>query len=79
MIIRYVLRVEPQTEVRADYALRILLEGIGVAGRRVDTVREADLVYGPERPGDLSDRAVWVRAAGVPDWDTPDVELAWWR
>ena len=79
MIIRYVLRVEPQTEVRADYALRILLEGIGVAGRRVDTVREADLVYGPGRPGDLSDRAVWVRAAGVPDWDTPDVELAWWQ
>jgi hypothetical protein len=42
--IRYALEVESAVEARADYAVRLLLDGVGVAGRRSAEVETADLV-----------------------------------
>lgn len=69
MPIRYALEVEPAVETRADYAIGLLLEGIGVAGRRVDAAAEPDLVYAGERPAGLSPQAVWIPR--ISDWDRP--------
>lgn len=71
MPIRYALEVEPGLDARADYALRLLLEGIGIAGRRVAAAEEADLVYTGERPADLGRQALWIRRTPVSDWDHP--------
>ena len=50
-MIRYAfLDVEPPADARADYALGVLLEGVGVAGVRVGDARDADLVYSASRP-----------------------------
>jgi hypothetical protein len=71
MLIRYALEVESAVHARAEYAIRLLLDGIGVAGRRVASVEEADLVYGSERPGEAAAHALWIRRAAIADWDQP--------
>ena len=71
MPIRYALEVEPGVEARADYAVGLLLDGIGLAGRRVATTGEADLVYAAERPAELAPQALWIPRAPVADWGHP--------
>ena len=69
MPIRYALEVEPAVDARADYAIRLLLEGIGLAGRRVGSAGEADLVYAAERPEGLPAQALWIPRTS--DWSHP--------
>ena len=71
MPIRYALEVEPAVDARADHAIGLLLEGIGLAGRRVGSAAEADLVYAAERPEGLPAQALWIPRARISDWDHP--------
>jgi len=68
MTIRYAVAIEEALDTRADYALRLLLDGVGVPARRTNAFGDADLVYAPERPAALHDRALWLEATGG-DWD----------
>jgi hypothetical protein len=69
--IHYALEVEPGLDARAEYALRLLLDGIGIAARRVASAAEADLVYARERPAELAPPALWIRQSPVSDWSHP--------
>ena len=77
-MIRYaLLGLEPRADVRAEYAMRVLLEGVGVAGLRVGDVRDADVVYSVERPSALDPSALWMPAVPRSDWDAPETSVAW--
>jgi hypothetical protein len=77
VLIRYSLRIDPRWATCADYAFRLLLEGLGVAGERVESGSHADVVYSAERPPDLAERALWVRSAEVTDWNSPAARVDW--
>jgi hypothetical protein len=78
VVIRYALGVDRRWDACADYAIRLLLDGIGVPCTRVEPSGQgADLVYSVEQPADLSDGVLWIRAAEIPDWNTADAELGW--
>jgi hypothetical protein len=68
MTIRYLVALDGPPPARADYALRLLLEGIGVAAARVESPVDADLAYALERPPSLRAGAVWLTASRG-DWD----------
>jgi hypothetical protein len=77
-MIRYAfLDVEPPTDARADYALGVLLEGVGVAGVRVGDARDADLVYSASRPAGVDSSALWIPAVAPRDWDAPVASVSW--
>ena len=73
-MIRYALRTNVDVDVRADFALRLLFEGIGVPANRVE-IEDADLVYSREPPEILPEPALWIRAADACDWDGASVEV----
>jgi hypothetical protein len=75
--IRYRLVVDPRWDACADYAIRLLLEGVGVAAHRVADASQADIVYAPERPSEPAPTALWIRAAQVDDWNRSVEEVAW--
>jgi hypothetical protein len=77
VLIRYALETDPRFDACADYAVRLLLEGIGVAGRRVEISGEPDLVYARSAPDRLGDRTLWIRAAEVADWNQPSPTVTW--
>ena len=79
MLIRYALDVDEQCETRADYALRLLLEGIGVAATRVPDPSGADLVYAPQKPPRLAESTLWIRATATADWDGSRARVEWSR
>ena len=76
--IRYAIHVESRWSNRAEYALRLLFESIGVRCSKTETSTDADVVYSRERPQDLAGDAVWIPAAPVDDWDAPVTNLSWW-
>jgi hypothetical protein len=76
-VIRYAIQVDPRSDARAEYAIRLLLEGIGVASSRVIAPSEADLAYSAQRPPDLPDRGLWVNATPLSDWDSTTGEVVW--
>jgi hypothetical protein len=69
MTIHYVILASHDVTVRAEYAIRMLLDGIGVHGRRVARAADAVLVYSRERPADARDDALWLEASADDDWD----------
>jgi hypothetical protein len=77
VLIRYALEVDPTSDACAEYAVRLLLEGIGVAGQRCALPADADLVYAVEPPADLPDHALWIRACGASDWDGGAAAIVW--
>jgi hypothetical protein len=74
-VIRYALDVAPTHVPQAEYALGLLLDGIGVAGCRTEDVGGADVVYAHERPSRLPEAALWIPAERVDDWDDPAGQL----
>lgn len=60
MHVYYALKAGRGTLPRAEYALSVLLEGLGVKGIRTSHVARADLVYGPTPPA--GGMAVWIPA-----------------
>jgi hypothetical protein len=77
VIIRYSVQTDSRWDQCAEYAIRLLLEGIGVAGIRVGPASSADLVYSVERPPDLHEKALWVRAADLTDWNSSNAKVVW--
>lgn len=76
MLIRYALEINPVWKAHARYALEILFEGMGVPTRYVENVSDADLVYSNECPPALAEKAVWIRADNVSDWNNPTAQVS---
>ena len=76
-MLRYTLQCGPRWADQAEYALRLLFEGVGAGCARTELTADADVVYSPDRPRDLSTRALWIPAAALADWDVPTKEICW--
>jgi hypothetical protein len=61
----------------AEYAMRALLEGIGVPWVEAGSATEADLAYSGARPAGLPAGALWIPATSEPDWNRPSPEIRW--
>ena len=78
MIVRYFISIDARWEAHAEFALQLLLEGIGVKGKRVRHIDSADLYYSADKLQHQSlVSPIWIRATEVSSWDYASPGLVW--
>lgn len=78
MPIRYNLQINPQWKPHASYAIELLLDRSGWGGCQVEQADEADLVYAPLYPNNLSKNAIWICADSITDWNSSSAKVGRW-
>ena len=73
-MIRYIIDVPDVFSRKAEFALRILLEGEGVVAARAESIRGADLLYSAQVPVGSKAGSVWIRHHAA-DWDDPTTRI----
>ena len=66
MIMKYY--IESDDAIRASYAMDILLDGIGLGGKIVQSPDDADIIYSKKAPETNERRYVWIQADIIEDW-----------
>ncbi len=79
MKLHYHLRLSQRNRLAAQYALEVLLEGIGVYGEPVDDPARADLIYAPEPIATRKQGALWIQADAHADWTAAPTGWTWFE
>jgi hypothetical protein len=76
-IVTYYINPSAKNSGRAEYALGVLLEGIGLPCAPISNCSQAAIVYSTECPDNIGNKTLWIKCCPNDDWDTAEPPIFW--